>query len=166
MHATRSILATTALAAALLTGCSGTGGVTPTAPVVTTEAAAPTTAAATGAQAVKDWYSSGGQDNINTISATMDKIGKDGTDAAGLATDCQQLVSDITAAQTGAPIPDAQAQASWATALDHLHLGASDCAAGAKASNGDQISKGATEISEGTTDLIAVSTRISQLAGQ
>lgn len=164
-------LATTALTttALLLTACTSTAS-TPTAaapPVVTTiQPTSASTPTATGAQTVSDWYTSGGQASIDKISATMDKFDKDSDSVTKIAADCQQLVSDITAAQAADPIPDKQAQASWSSALTHYHDGASDCAAGVSSGDVDQVSKGTTEISEGTTDLVAAAARINALAGQ
>lgn len=170
----RLALATSAtIAAALLAACDPAASTpTATAPTTTT-AATPTSAdtptaapAATGAQAVSDWYANGGQASIDKISATMGKFSADSTSVTKIGTDCQELVSDVTAAQAADPIPDKQAQASWSSALTHYHEGASDCAAGANSSDADQVAKGTTEISEGTTDLVAAAARINELAGQ
>lgn len=167
----RLALATaTACTAALLTSCASLGATasssdSPAANQPATAAPA-ATAAATGAQAVNDWWNSTGKTLADKISKTMGDISTDSSSVTAVGKDCQQLVTDVTAAQAGDPIPDKQAQLSWSSALGHLHQGASDCAAGAASNDADQVSKGATEISEGTTDLAAVTSRISELANQ
>lgn len=168
MNSTR-YAATIGTCALLLTGCASLGsttsstGTTGAAPVTT--AAAPATSSLS--QLVNQWYTGGGQANIDTLSNDMTAVSTDSSDdPASVANDCQTMLTDVTAAQAADPIPDKQAQLSWSSALGHLHAGASDCAAGAANMDATQVNQGATEITEGTTDLTAVATRIKTIAGQ
>ena len=169
MSRTTRILATTTAAAALLTGCASLGATGASSPTTTdAETAVVVATTASIGQAITDWYNTTGKTRIDAIQADNTAIGTDSSnaDTAALANDCAQLGVDATKAQGDPAIPDAQAQASWASALGHLRQGGVDCTAGATVQDANQLTKGATEIGQGTTDITALSARLATLQGQ
>lgn len=145
------------------------------APVVSAPSPAVPGPAATGgnppdpdlALKVAQWVTNGGEDNLKALAVDF----KDLEDAANtddlptISSSCAQLQTDVEAAQSYDAIPDPEAQHNWSAALADYERGATDCVAGADTSNADLITKASTEITDGSTALNLVTTRLGQIAG-
>jgi hypothetical protein len=150
-----------AIAAGIHSGSQPAAG-----PAATTD-----TASSGPAAAVITWWSGGG-------SALVDKLGADFADlhassstktgqaqVTAVRAGCAKIQADTKAAQAYKPVPDQQAQASWAKALGLYAQGATDCLTGIDRLDTALITHSADEIHQGTDALNAVSDRIAQLGG-
>jgi hypothetical protein len=157
---------TVALCGALAIAAGIHSGSQPAAGPATTSAASNAAAAA-----VVTWWSGGG-------SALVDKLGADFADlhassstktgkeqVTAVRAGCAKIQADTKAAQAYKPVPDQQAQASWAKALGLYAQGATDCLTGIDKLDTALITHSADEIHQGTDALNAVSDRIAQLGG-
>lgn len=109
----------------------------------------------TPAEDLKSWFTSGGDDQIKTLNADasgVNHLSMSSTDV--LAPACQRLLTHVTAAEKHDPVPDKSAQGYWSKALASFKRGASDCTAGARKRDDQQVYQGVREIqTEGLPDL-------------
>ncbi|WP_037606086.1 hypothetical protein [Streptacidiphilus rugosus] len=111
---------------------------------------------------VSSWWYGGGQGQANWISSDLGNI--DGFVKPTVAgSDCTSLSTDVSRAQSYAPIPDAQAQHHWSAALDKYRQAATDCKAGVATTNATLMIKANAEILAGTSELNAATARIVRL---
>lgn len=117
--------------------------------------------------AVAKWVTNGGGDDLNALGSDFSALEKaaNANDLAQMSLGCQQLQTDVEAAQAHAPIPDKKAEAAWSLALAKYARGATDCAAGADTSNVTLIRKASNEIIDGSNDLDKVTARLNEIAG-
>jgi hypothetical protein len=142
---------TAALIGLAAVGCaSGTGG----------QDAKPSTVTS-GPRDTVDWYAQGGATLITHLGADLTAIATDTATtppAPALGGHCQALATDTAAAHNYPPIPDDQAQAHWAKALDNLTSGAHDCQDG-------HLPRSGTEIRDAGAEMRQTTDRINQLTG-
>jgi len=145
-----------AAAASLLAACSSSSG-TPAAAT-----SSPSTKAAIGA-----WFNGGGETRITGVStdATTTATAASNFDVAALRTGCTALQGDVESAQAYAPIPDAQMQSAWASALAQYARAATDCVAGVDSMDTTVIGRAASELSAGAKFMDQATARAQELGG-
>jgi hypothetical protein len=123
--------------------------------------------AANPAAAIVAWRDGGGLALMNRLIADFSDAGNAGqnADVAGLNAACKHLQTDVEAAQAYKPIPDPQAQTAWAAALAYFARSATDCVSGTDNLDVGLITKASNEMTQGSTQLRLVTTRIRQLSG-
>jgi hypothetical protein len=119
------------------------------------------------ALAVAQWVTNGGEDDLKALAADFTALedAANADDMSSISSSCEQLQTDVEAAQSYDPIPDQEAQHEWSTALADYARGATDCVAGAQTTNATLITKASTEITDGSTALSEVTTRLGEIAG-
>jgi len=149
-----NLLATAALAA----GISLLGGASPTA--VATPPASPSDAQLEAA--IADWFTKGGDKRVLALQTDFEAIAKaaGSVDIPGVKTGCSTLKADVDKAQAYAPLPDAQAQKSWAASLDLYEKAALDCVTGADKVDADLLLKSNDEMLQGSQELGKATQRI------
>jgi hypothetical protein len=163
--------ASTAACTLLLTGCSAdarsgasaasTTGAHPGAGSSTTAASRSPAAPSTPALTLTAWYSGGGRVIITALNSGVAAVATDEVnhDDAQLLTDCLKLSEVLTPASFYPPIPDAQAERDWASALAGLHRGYATCDSGPSTS----ANQGAVLVEEAAPDLGLAVERITSL---
>lgn len=118
-------------------------------------------------QAVSKWVQGGGQKELEALGTDFRELeaAANANDLGAMETSCQHLKRDVDASQAYDPIPDAQAQASWAKALDQYEKGADHCIKGAATAEEDLLIQASTEIVAGSDELQKVSVRLKEIAG-
>jgi hypothetical protein len=118
-------------------------------------------------QAVAQWVTNGGADNLKKLAADFTDLetAANSNDLGAISTSCGQLRTDVEGAQAYDPIPDAQAQHDWSLALAQYERGATDCVAGADEADESLITKASTEIVAGTNELDLVTARLGAISG-
>jgi hypothetical protein len=111
------------------------------------------------------WYSGGGQTHINDITADLNNIGTTATAAnmPGLLAACGALNSDTAAANNYGPVPDTEAQATWAQGLAYFNRSGSECVAGVQSNNAALINQANSDMRTGTTFITQAGNRIHAL---
>lgn len=119
------------------------------------------------ALAVAEWVTDGGDTKLTTLETDFNGLetAASSSDLPTISASCAQLRTDVEAAQSYDPIPDAEAQQDWSDALAEYALGATDCVAGANTANSGLITQASSEIVTGTDDLTLVTTRLNAIAG-
>jgi hypothetical protein len=119
------------------------------------------------AKAVAKWVLNGGEADLRKLGTDFGELEKaaNANDLHAMSTSCKHLQRDVNASQDYDPIPDKQAQASWAKALDLYEQGAKDCIKGADTANSDLLIKASKEIIDGSTDLQKVTARLKEISG-
>ena len=119
------------------------------------------------AQKVAAWVTGGGEAELKALGRDFKALETDAKaqNLPAMGSDCKQLGVDVAAGQAYAPIPDTEAQTSWAAALDQYAHGAADCMNGAMTQDYTRITKAATEIQTGSTELDKVTARLNEIAG-
>ncbi|MDX2683486.1 hypothetical protein [Streptomyces soliscabiei] len=87
-------------------------------------------------------------------------VGSAASDAGIVLSACNDIAHDVRILKTFEPIPDAPAQASWASALVHLEQGSADCA-----NDPAQSARAKAEISKGNSEYGAVVDRLGTILG-
>jgi len=160
----------TAACTLLLTGCSadarsGSGAAAaPSTKARSGISAAPSnspSASATPALTLAAWYSGGGRAIIAALNGGVATVATDELNQNGsqLEIDCLKLQQLLTPARFYPPIPDAQAQQDWSTALAGFYRGYATCDSGPSSSAG----KGAVLIEEAEPDLGKAVERVNSL---
>ena len=101
-----------------------------------------------------DWYDDNG-DAIGAIVADLTAAGNAGQDNAR-SEHAEYMASksaDVQDAQSRPPIPNADAEDAWRSALDHLASGADLCTSGIDTMDADDLTQSAAEISAAQDDL-------------
>jgi hypothetical protein len=78
---------------------------------------------------------------------------------------CSDLDHDLSIIKGFDPIPDAQSQALWSSALTNLRQGATDCLTGATANDAAQVAQAQATLTKGGTDYAAVVDRLGSALG-
>ncbi|MFC6600124.1 hypothetical protein [Kitasatospora paranensis] len=78
---------------------------------------------------------------------------------------CSDLDHDLNIIKGFDPIPDAQSQALWSSALTNLRQGATGCVAGATANDAAQVAQAKAVLAKGDTDYSAVVARLGSVLG-
>ncbi|MEE1739143.1 hypothetical protein [Streptomyces sp. BE147] len=111
---------------------------------------------------VKDWYTSGGDKQIEQMradAARVNEVSMGTFDQMGPA--CEDLLKHLPAAEDLDAIPDKTAQVPWEAALKALRKGATECKAGVKAKDGTKTSRGIMAVQmDGIPNLRDTVTRI------
>lgn len=165
----RRSLALAAVACSFLfTGCSA-GVRSGASAVPTTEArsgigSVPSVSASangTPALTVAAWYSGGGRAVIASLNGAVAAVVMDDLhhDDHELGIDCLKLTEVLAPARFYPPIPDAQAQRDWSTALAGLYRGYATCDSGPASNAG----RGAVLVEEAAPDLARAVERIDSL---
>jgi len=115
--------------------------------------------------AVADWFTKGGDKRLTALQTDFESIAKaaTATDLPAVKRSCTTLKSDVDAAQAYAPLPDAQAQKSWAASLDLYEKAALDCVAGAEKSDAQLLMKSTDEMTQGSKQLTTATERIQDI---
>ncbi|BCL29751.1 hypothetical protein ACFFS2_26685 [Streptomyces aurantiacus] len=87
------------------------------------------------------------------------------SDAGTVLTACNELAHDVRILKTFDPIPDAPAQAAWASALADLEQGAADCAAAIRDNDTAQSAEAESGIKKGDSEYAAVVDRLGTILG-
>lgn len=163
----RTALPATAVVLALA-GCSS-GSSTPAAKAPTSVAGAATPAASTqnAKAAIAAWFNSGGETRITAISADSKSAAgsSNGLDVAALRSACTTLQHDVESAQAYAPIPDAQMQSAWASALAQYARAAGDCIAGIDSMDATVIGRAGSELTAASGFMDQATARAQELGG-
>ena len=161
------IVAATTLAVVGVSGGAATASMPRAATPTATPSAVGTPPDPALAQAVANWVTNGGETDLDALGSDFFALedAANSSDLARMSAGCQQLRSDVGAAQQYDPIPDPQAQKAWAVALADYAQAATDCVAGADKSNMDLITKASKEITVGSVELDKVTARLNQIAG-
>lgn len=116
---------------------------------------------------VAEWLHGGGSRLLQTLSDDFTALnGPDQAfDLPQMAAGCRHLLADVHSAQAYAAVPDAGIERRWSAALASYATGAADCAHGSETQNYSLIITAATEISRGTTAVVALTPRLNQLGG-
>lgn len=109
-----------------------------------------------GPATVTDWYTQGGTTLTQQIASDLTAIGAAAPDTTRMKPACTQLATDTAAARNYPRIPDGQAQAHWATALDDLTATSTACTAGDTAQADSDIRKASLEMQALTTRVNAL----------
>lgn len=112
--------------------------------------------APSGPSSVSTWYGQGGTTLVRQIGTDLTAIGAAAPDAARMIPACRQLATDVTAARNYPQVPDGQAQAHWATALDELTATASDCTSG-------DTARADADIRKASLDMQQLNARVNEL---
>ncbi|SEM63554.1 hypothetical protein [Streptacidiphilus jiangxiensis] len=175
MRAPAGVLLTLA-AAVLLCGCNGVskpGPPTSPTPVGShsPNAGATPRSTATGStgrpttgsvrQQVSAWWYGGGEGRLGWIGTDLGDVNNDAnTDPAKVGSDCTSLSTDVSAARSYGPVPDAQAQHHLSAVLDAYQQAATDCRTGVATKNPALITKAVTDGNAASTELDAATARI------
>jgi hypothetical protein len=141
-------------AAFLLSACGGHTAA-PSSSVTSTTASAVQTPSLGGTttERVSAWFVDGGHAELARLTAAILAVGHASTfSAAGAA--CAKLAAAVASAQTGQPVPDPVAQASFASALAEYATSADDCQAGASSRDVALLNKAADATSAGARDIL------------
>ncbi|NUR69218.1 MAG: hypothetical protein HOU81_00100 [Hamadaea sp.] len=116
-------------------------------------------------QAIADWFTKGGEKRLTALQSDFETIAKaaTATDLPAVEASCGTLKSDVDAAQAYAPLPDAQAQKSWAASLDLYEKAALDCVAGADQADAQLLLKSNDEMTQGSRQLAAATARVQDI---
>ena len=116
---------------------------------------------------IQEWSSDGGKTRMAEFSADIDELdtAASAEDSNGVHKACVALQSTVESAQAYQPMPDAQAQASWAAALAAYARAAADCIAGTDRLDATLINQSNDELGTGNTSLQQVAARINQITG-
>lgn len=131
----------------------------------------PISAATTGSPNVKAaigaWFNGGGESRITAVStdANTAATASSNLDATALRAGCSALQKDVESAQAYAPIPDAQMQSAWSSALAQYARAATDCVAGVDGMDATVISRAASELGAGAKFLDQATARAQELSG-
>lgn len=117
------------------------------------------------AKAVQDWYISGGETHLTTVTRDLTSITDDrsANDLTSLQSDCATLLTDVQTAQVYTPIPDTTAQNHWSKALAGLAQGAADCSDGAAAQSTSKVTDAGNELDAANTELTLASDQVNLL---
>jgi hypothetical protein len=151
-----------AVAAVLvLAGCSSTT----THPVAASTTATPSTQNVKSA--IANWFNGGGGTRITAIGTDAKSAAgsAEGPDIATLRTACTALQSDVESAQAYAPIPDAQMQSAWSSALAQYARAAGDCIAGVDSMDATVISRASSELGAASGFMDQATARAQALGG-
>ncbi len=131
-------------------------------------APAPAPAPSSPAAAITAWSDGGGGKRLSVLNADFSAISTaaQAADVAGLNTACHSLQSDTESAQAYAPIPDDQAQQSWASGLAQSARAASDCISGTDRNDASLITQSGQEAAAAGEAFVIAGQRIIVLAGQ
>ncbi|MFF3878778.1 hypothetical protein [Streptomyces sp. NPDC001978] len=130
----------------LLAGCSSS----PTASVV-----APPSASVPSA-AMRAWYQKSGEMDVNVLTMDITGLKSAGSSGGSVTSACFGIGDDVKAVQSHAPIPDADWETAWESALTAMHNGYQDCTGGLRGNNTSEITKGEAEIKSAAAALTAV----------
>lgn len=116
---------------------------------------------------IQEWSSGGGKTRMAEFSADIDELNTAASaeDSNGVHKACVALQSTVKSAQAYQPMPDAQAQASWAAALSAYARAAADCIAGTNQLDATLINQSNNELGTGNDSLQQVAARIGQING-
>ncbi|WP_055591431.1 hypothetical protein [Peterkaempfera griseoplana] len=111
------------------------------------------------------WFTSGGQDHLNSIITDTSAISRSAStqDVQGVADGCTSLSTDVGDARSDTPIPDSEAQTHWAKALSIYQKAAAHCIAGASGMDADLLTQSTTEVVEATHELDAITARVKEI---
>lgn len=129
------------------------------------------TAAATSSPNIKaaigTWFNGGGETRITAVStdASTAATASSNLDTTALRAGCTALQKDVESAQAYAPIPDAQMQSAWSSALAQYARAATDCVAGVDSMDATVISRAASELGAGAKFMDQATARAQQLGG-
>lgn len=115
--------------------------------------------------AIRQWQDDGGLDRakavLNDLEAT-EAAGK-ARDLAGMGSACSWLHYDAESASAYTPIPDSEAQAHWAAALQHLRHASSNCVVAIRNGDADLFAEALNEMSAVPPDVTEVVNRLAVL---
>ena len=134
----------------------------------TTSLPSTTTAMATDAVVIVAWFKdSRHHTGLESLDAVLSRYtaGSAASDAGIVLSACNDLAHDVRILKTFEAIPDAPAQASWASALADLEQGSADCAAGTLENDTARSDKAKAEISKGGREYGAVVERLGTVLG-
>lgn len=115
---------------------------------------------------VAQWMHGGGSRLIQTLGDDFTALnGPDQAfDLPKMAAGCEHLLADVRTAQAYASVPDASTETRWSTALAFYVSGAADCVRGSQTQNYSLIITSATELAQGTSNVVALTPRLDELA--
>ncbi len=107
------------------------------------------------------------QEGLESLDKVLSRYtaGSATSDTGTVLTACNELAHDVRILKTFEPVPDAPAQAAWASALAELEQGAADCAAGILDNNTAQRAKAKSGIRKGDSEYAAVVDRLGTILG-
>lgn len=98
---------------------------------------------------MRAWYAKSGNTDVNVLTMDITALTSAGSGGGDVLNDCLGTGEDVKAVQSHAPIPDADWEAAWESALTAMHNGSQDCAEGFGG-------KGKAEIGSAAATLTAV----------
>lgn len=155
---------------------NGTRGTKPSTPAPSASPAGTTAAERTGTTSAKPvrtapvkpkvtvsplqrWRTGGGSARVAALRADLGAVqaAAQAKDLAAAKRACATLGRDVSAAQAYAPIPDAELQRRWATALAYFGRGAGDCQRSISQFNPDGIANAVADLNAGRAEAVALS---------
>jgi hypothetical protein len=141
-------------ATVLLSACGGHSGAPSSSGTSAAASVAQTSSLqGTTTQRVSAWFVDGGHAELARLTAAILVVGHASTFAAQGAA-CAKLAAAVASAQTGQPVPDPAAQASFASALAEYATSAADCQAGASSHDVALMNKAADATGAATRDIL------------
>ncbi|MYS22932.1 MULTISPECIES: hypothetical protein [unclassified Streptomyces] len=119
------------------------------------------------ASTVRDWYVKGGEGHLTTVARDVTSIQDDRSagDMTSMQNDCGTLLTDVQAAQVYPSISEPQTESHWSKALGQLGQAAADCNDGTTDHDSGLVSKSASELKAGSTELALATSLVNSLSG-